>query len=56
MARKFPLKIVDETLKKVFFKLGVVIGNNPVEYIVECASTLSLSVIYCTALNGRATS
>lgn len=34
MARKFPLKIVDDTLKKVFFKLGVMIGNNPGYFII----------------------
>ena len=34
MPRKFPLKIVDDTLKKVFFKLGVVIGKNPGYFII----------------------
>jgi len=34
MARKFPLKIVDDTLKKVFFKLGVMIGKNPGYFII----------------------
>ena len=34
MAKKFPLKIVDDTLKKIFFKLGVMIGNNPGYFII----------------------
>jgi hypothetical protein len=34
MARKFSLKIVDDTLKKVFFKLGVMIGKNPGYFII----------------------
>jgi len=31
---KFPLKIVDDTLKKIFFKLGVAIGHNPGYFII----------------------
>ena len=32
--RRFSLKIVDDTLKKVFFKLGVAIGTTPGYFII----------------------
>jgi hypothetical protein len=34
MGRRFSLKIVDDTLKKVFFKLGVRIGTTPGYFII----------------------
>ena len=34
MARRFSIKIVDDTLKKLFFKLGVAIGTTPGYFII----------------------
>ena len=34
MARRFSIKIVDDTLKKLFFKLGVAIGTSPGYFII----------------------
>jgi hypothetical protein len=32
--RRFPLKMVDETLKRLFYRLGVAVGSRPGYFIV----------------------
>ena len=32
--RRFPLKIVDEALKRLFYRLGVAVGTNPGYFII----------------------
>ena len=34
---KYPLKIVDDTLKALFYRLGVYIGNNPGWKLMSCS-------------------
>ncbi len=32
--RRFPLKIVDDTLKRLFYRLGVAVGSQPGYFII----------------------
>ena len=42
MPRKFCLKIVDDTLKKLFFKLGVTVGKHPGYFLIVPALLTAL--------------
>ena len=42
MARQFFLQIVDDTLKKLFFKLGVTVGHHPGYFLIVPALLTAL--------------
>ena len=42
MPRQFCLKIVDDTLKKLFFKLGVTVGKHPGYFLIVPALLTAL--------------